>query len=46
MRATVRLPPFSNLELDVVARNTYYDSEGSNVINVTTPEGGKFDDIS
>lgn len=39
VRATVRLPPFSSLELDVVARNTYYDSNGSNVINVTTPEG-------
>lgn len=39
VRATVRLPPYTTLQLDVVARNTYYDSDGSNVINVTTPEG-------
>ncbi|KAK3601735.1 hypothetical protein CHS0354_016099 [Potamilus streckersoni] len=33
------LPPFSNLELDVVAVNTHYASNGSNSINLTTPEG-------
>ena len=39
VRATAHLPPYSSLQLDVVARNTYFDSNGSNVINVTTPEG-------
>ncbi|CAC5396287.1 NRCAM [Mytilus coruscus] len=39
IRRTVRLPPNSDLQLDVVARNTYFDSNGSNKINITTPEG-------
>jgi hypothetical protein len=42
VRATAHLPPYSSLQLDVVARNTYFDSNGSNVINVTTPEGGNY----
>lgn len=40
--ATVNsLPPYSDLEADVVAANTFYTSNSSNVINFTTPEGGK-----
>ncbi|XP_076102327.1 neuroglian-like isoform X2 [Mytilus galloprovincialis] len=39
IRRTVRLPPNADLQLDVVARNTYLDSNGSNKINITTPEG-------
>ncbi|KAL3851941.1 hypothetical protein ACJMK2_015632 [Sinanodonta woodiana] len=37
--AASNLPPFSNLELDVVAVNTHFASNGSNSINLTTPEG-------
>ncbi|XP_060080594.1 neuroglian-like isoform X2 [Ylistrum balloti] len=33
------LPAFKNLQLDVVAINTYHESNGSNVLNLTTPEG-------
>lgn len=44
MHATIdNLPAYSNLQLDVVVSNEHYDSNASNVINVTTPEGGKKD---
>ncbi|XP_055958348.1 neuroglian isoform X2 [Patella vulgata] len=40
VRTEVRdLPSFSDLEADVVATNAYFSSNGSNVINFTTPEG-------
>ena len=41
IEAIVNLPAFSELSLSVVARNTYYEGPESNVIDVTTPEGGK-----
>ena len=31
------LYPFSHMQADIVARNTYYQSKGSDVINFTTP---------
>ncbi|XP_053377458.1 neuroglian-like isoform X2 [Mercenaria mercenaria] len=38
--ATVNsLPPYSDLEADIVAANTYFVSNASNVISFTTPEG-------
>lgn len=38
--ATVNsLPPYSDLQADVVAANTFYISNSSNIINFTTPEG-------
>ncbi|KAL8596705.1 hypothetical protein ACOMHN_045631 [Nucella lapillus] len=33
------LPSFSDLEADVVVVNSYFGSNGSNVVNLTTPEG-------
>ncbi|WAR24982.1 NRG-like protein [Mya arenaria] len=33
------LPPYSDLEAEVVARNTYFRSNASNLVNFTTPEG-------
>ncbi|KAK3103268.1 hypothetical protein FSP39_018003, partial [Pinctada imbricata] len=33
------LPPYSDLYLDVVALNTFFESNASNEINVSTPEG-------
>ncbi|KAK7474746.1 hypothetical protein BaRGS_00034039 [Batillaria attramentaria] len=33
------LPSFSKIEADVVVVNTYFSSEGSNVVNFSTPEG-------
>lgn len=39
-QATVTsLPPYSDLEADIVASNTYFDSNASNVVNFSTPEG-------
>ena len=35
------LPSFSEIEADVVAVNTYFPSNGSNVVNFSTPEGGE-----
>ena len=41
--ATVsNLPPFSELYLEVVARNRFFESNASNQINITTPEGGRY----
>ena len=40
--ATVHgLPPYSDLEADVVAANTYFVSNSSNTVSFSTPEGGK-----
>jgi hypothetical protein len=36
------LPPYSDLEAYVVAANTYFESNASNTISFSTPEGGKF----
>ncbi|KAJ8301652.1 hypothetical protein KUTeg_020639 [Tegillarca granosa] len=33
------LPPFSDLQLDVVVRNDHFISNGSNVIDLRTPQG-------
>lgn len=42
MRAEVRnLPSYSEIEADVVVVNNYFSSEGSNIVNFSTPEGGK-----
>ena len=42
-RATVKsLYPYSDIEIDIVAVNTFFESNGSNVINITTPEGGMY----
>ena len=41
--ATVsNLPPFSELYLEVVARNRFFESNASNQINITTPKGGRY----
>ena len=41
-RWTVKnLYPFSNVSMDIVAVNTYYESNASNVIEISTPEGGR-----
>ena len=41
-RWTVKtLYPFSNVSMDIVALNTYYESNASDVIEITTPEGGR-----
>ena len=34
------LPPYSHLESYVVAMNTFYESNTSNILNFSTPEGG------
>ncbi|XP_046363431.1 neuroglian-like isoform X4 [Haliotis rufescens] len=40
MRAEVRnLPSYSEIEADVVVVNNYFSSEGSNIVNFSTPEG-------
>ena len=42
VRGTVgNLPSYAMLEADVVAINKNFESNGSNVIPVETPEGGK-----
>ena len=42
VRGTVKnLPSYSQLEADVVAINKNFESNGSNVIPLETPEGGK-----
>lgn len=33
------LPSYSEIEADVVVVNTYFTSEGSNIVNFSTPEG-------
>ncbi|XP_067676382.1 neuronal cell adhesion molecule-like [Haliotis asinina] len=33
------LPPYSHIEADVVVVNTYFSSEGSNILRFSTPEG-------
>ncbi|XP_033745702.1 neuroglian-like [Pecten maximus] len=33
------LPAYTSLQLDVVAINTYFESNSSNVLNLSTPEG-------
>ena len=35
------LYPFSHMQADIVARNTYYQSNGSDLIDIITPEGGR-----
>ena len=35
------LPSYSEIEADVVAVNTYFASNSSNVVNFSTPEGGE-----
>ena len=35
-----QLPSFSDIEADVVVVNTHFSSNGSNVVNFSTPEGG------
>ncbi|XP_067683100.1 neuroglian-like isoform X2 [Haliotis asinina] len=40
MRAEVRnLPSYAEIESDVVVVNNYFSSEGSNIVNFSTPEG-------
>lgn len=34
------LPSFSEIEADVVVANSFFTSQGSNIISFTTPEGG------
>lgn len=36
------LPPYSDIEAYIVAVNTFYESNASNTVNFSTPEGGKF----
>jgi len=34
------LPAYTSLQLDVVVINSYFSSNGSEVLNLSTPEGG------
>ena len=36
------LPSFSQLHADVMAVNLFFSSNGSNIVNFSTPEGGDF----
>ena len=41
-RWTVKtLYPYCNVSMDIVAVNTFYESNASNVIEINTPEGGR-----
>ena len=41
-RWTVKnLYPYCNVSMDIVAVNTFYESNGSNVLSIVTPEGGR-----